>query len=163
MALLVQFTERHLLYEFFSRNCYLINGHMMRLHHLMSKRLKLYLDRLLKLAIVLPTGVVTSFRGTFSSRHSFSITALVLFCTACRDSLPITHCMLEVSILSDWFNTTDSVIEFRRCLIQAISGKNQSLLQIPHVDEDIVRHCHRFVACTILSLGRIRCSRGAGL
>lgn len=60
-----------------------------------------------------------------------------------KDSLPITQCMMEVSVLSDWFTTADSVLEFRRCLIQAINGKSQSLMQIPHFDEDVIRHCHR--------------------
>lgn len=60
-----------------------------------------------------------------------------------RDSLPITHCMMEVSVLSDWFLTADSVLEFRRCLVQAINGRSQSLWQIPHFDEDVIRHCHR--------------------
>ncbi|XP_026193906.1 dnaJ protein ERDJ2A [Cyclospora cayetanensis] len=60
-----------------------------------------------------------------------------------RDSLPITQCMMEVSVLSDWYLTADSVLEFRRCLVQAISGRSQSLLQIPHFDEDVIRHCHR--------------------
>ncbi|CDI75535.1 DnaJ domain-containing protein, putative [Eimeria praecox] len=60
-----------------------------------------------------------------------------------RDSLPITQCMMEISVLSDWYLTADSILEFRRCLIQAINGRSQSLLQIPHFDEDVLRHCHR--------------------
>ncbi|CDJ30631.1 DnaJ domain-containing protein, putative [Eimeria mitis] len=60
-----------------------------------------------------------------------------------RDSLPITQCMMEISVLSDWFMTADSVLEFRRSLVQAINGRTESLLQIPHFDEDVVRHCHR--------------------
>ncbi|CDJ50550.1 DnaJ domain-containing protein, putative [Eimeria brunetti] len=60
-----------------------------------------------------------------------------------RDSLPITQCMMEISVLSDWYMTADSVLEFRRCLIQAINGRSESLLQIPHFNEEVVRHCHR--------------------
>ncbi|CDJ40743.1 DnaJ domain-containing protein, putative [Eimeria tenella] len=60
-----------------------------------------------------------------------------------KDSLPITQCMMEISVLSDWYLTADSVLEFRRCLIQAINGRTQSLFQIPHFDEEVVRHCHR--------------------
>ena len=63
--------------------------------------------------------------------------------SCCRDSLPITQCMMEISVLSDWYLTADSVLEFRRCLIQAINGRTQSLFQIPHFDEEVVRHCHR--------------------
>lgn len=60
-----------------------------------------------------------------------------------KDSLPITQCMMEISVLSDWFMTADSVLEFRRCLVQAIDGRSDSLMQIPHFDEDVIRHCHR--------------------
>ncbi|KAL8450200.1 hypothetical protein Emag_003354 [Eimeria magna] len=90
-----------------ARNCYLIYGHMQRLHSYMNPRLLEKLHQLLK------------------------------------DSLPITQCMMEVSVLSDWFLTAQSVLEFRRSLIQAIEGRSQSLLQIPHYDESFTRRIHR--------------------
>ncbi|KAL8433288.1 hypothetical protein ACSSS7_003972 [Eimeria intestinalis] len=90
-----------------ARNCYLINGHMQRLHSYMNPRLLEKLHQLLK------------------------------------DSLPITQCMMEVSVLSDWFLTAQSVLEFRRSLIQAIEGRSQSLLQIPHYDDSFPRRIHR--------------------
>lgn len=58
-------------------------------------------------------------------------------------SLLITHSMIEISILRDWFLTAQSALTFRRCLIQAFEAKNSSLLQIPHFDENIVRHVHK--------------------
>ncbi|KAL8426439.1 hypothetical protein Efla_005493 [Eimeria flavescens] len=60
-----------------------------------------------------------------------------------KDSLPVTQCMMEISVLSDWILTAQSVLEFRRSLIQAIEGRSQSLMQIPHYDDSFTRRFHR--------------------
>ncbi|KFH15279.1 DnaJ family Sec63 protein [Toxoplasma gondii MAS] len=89
------------------RNYYLILGHMQRLHHLMSDRLRDALDELLKA------------------------------------SLPITQCMAEICVLSDWLHAATSVLEFRRCLVQGLDGRSSTLLQVPHFTPEAVRHCQR--------------------
>ncbi|GAW83395.1 translocation protein SEC63 [Plasmodium gonderi] len=58
-------------------------------------------------------------------------------------SLLITHSMIEISILRDWFLTAQAALTFRRCLIQAFDIRSSSLLQIPHFDENIIKHVHK--------------------
>ncbi|SBS90360.1 translocation protein SEC63, putative (SEC63), partial [Plasmodium malariae] len=58
-------------------------------------------------------------------------------------SLLITHSMIEISILRDWFLTAQSALTFRRCLIQAFDIRSSSLLQIPHFDENTIKHVHK--------------------
>uniref|UniRef100_A0A8C9LHW9 DnaJ protein ERDJ2B-like n=1 Tax=Piliocolobus tephrosceles TaxID=591936 RepID=A0A8C9LHW9_9PRIM len=58
-------------------------------------------------------------------------------------SLLITHCMIEISILRDWFLTAQAALTFRRCLIQALDIRSSSLIQIPHFDENNVKHVHK--------------------
>ncbi|EUD74247.1 translocation protein SEC63 [Plasmodium vinckei petteri] len=60
-----------------------------------------------------------------------------------RFSLLITHSMIEISILRDWFLTAQAALTFRRCLIQACDIRSSSLLQIPHIDEDIIKNMHK--------------------
>jgi len=60
-----------------------------------------------------------------------------------RHSTKISQAMIEYSCMRDWFFTAQSMIEFRRSLVQALDVKSSQLLQIPHFDEDILRHCHR--------------------
>lgn len=57
-----------------------------------------------------------------------------------RFSMLVTHSMIEISILRDWFLTAQSALNFRRCLIQAFNGKNSHLLQIPHFGEELTKH-----------------------
>ncbi|PFH33313.1 DnaJ family Sec63 protein [Besnoitia besnoiti] len=58
-------------------------------------------------------------------------------------SLPITQCMAEICVLSDWLHAATSVIEFRRCLVQGLDSRCSTLLQVPHFTPDVVRHCQR--------------------
>jgi translocation protein SEC63 len=60
-----------------------------------------------------------------------------------RFSVKITQAMVEIACMREWFFTAQAMIEFRRCLIQALDVKSSSLLQIPHFSEDVLRHCHR--------------------
>mmetsp|Transcript_48419 Transcript_48419/g.123213 ORF Transcript_48419/g.123213 Transcript_48419/m.123213 type:complete len:668 (+) Transcript_48419:155-2158(+) len=60
-----------------------------------------------------------------------------------KHSTKITQAMIEYSCMRDWFFTAQSMIEFRRSLVQALDVKSSQLLQIPHFDDDILRHCHR--------------------
>merc|ERR1719229_230209 len=58
-------------------------------------------------------------------------------------SMKITQAMIELACMRDWFFTAQAMIEFRRSLVQALDVKSSQLLQIPHFDEDILKHCHR--------------------
>lgn len=58
-------------------------------------------------------------------------------------SVKITQAMIELACIRDWFFTAQAMIEFRRSLVQAMDVKSSQLLQIPHFDEEILRHCHR--------------------
>ncbi|CAD7933846.1 unnamed protein product [Amoebophrya sp. A120] len=53
----------------------------------------------------------------------------------------ITTSMIEIACMREWLATAQSVIEFRRCIIQALDVKSNSLLQIPHFTEENVKHC----------------------
>jgi len=57
----------------------------------------------------------------------------------------ICQVMVEISCMREWFFTAQSVLEFHRCLIQGIDTKNKgfTLLQIPHYDEEQVKHALR--------------------
>jgi len=60
-----------------------------------------------------------------------------------RYSMKITQAMIEISCMREWFFTAQSMIEFRRSLVQALDVKSSQLLQIPHFTEEHVRkHCH---------------------
>jgi len=58
-------------------------------------------------------------------------------------SMRITQAMVEIACMREWFFTAQSMIEFRRYLVQALDVKSSSLLQIPHFTEEILKHCHR--------------------
>jgi len=60
-----------------------------------------------------------------------------------RYSMKITQAMIEIACMREWFFTAQAMIEFRRSLIQALDVKSSQLLQIPHFDEEILKHCHR--------------------
>jgi len=60
-----------------------------------------------------------------------------------RHSMKITQAMIEIACMREWFFTAQSMIEFRRSLVQAMDIKTSQLLQIPHFDEEILKHCHR--------------------
>eukprot|EP00392_Amoebophrya_sp_AT5.2_P011776 g11861.t1 len=55
----------------------------------------------------------------------------------------ISNSMIEIACMREWFQTAQSMIEFRRCVVQALDVKSNSLLQIPHFTEDAVKHCYK--------------------
>eukprot|EP00403_Amphidinium_massartii_P033381 CAMPEP_0178451182 /NCGR_PEP_ID=MMETSP0689_2-20121128/43537_1 /TAXON_ID=160604 /ORGANISM="Amphidinium massartii, Strain CS-259" /LENGTH=664 /DNA_ID=CAMNT_0020076729 /DNA_START=30 /DNA_END=2024 /DNA_ORIENTATION=+ len=55
-----------------------------------------------------------------------------------RHSMKITQAMIEIACMREWFGTAQAVIEFRRCLVQALDIKSSPLLQVPHITEGIV-------------------------
>jgi len=58
-------------------------------------------------------------------------------------SLKITQAMIEIACMREWFFTAQSMIEFRRSLVQALDLKSSQLLQIPHFTEEVLKHAHR--------------------
>eukprot|EP00921_Rhytidocystis_pertsovi_P019137 GHVQ01030334.1.p1 GENE.GHVQ01030334.1~~GHVQ01030334.1.p1 ORF type:complete len:605 (-),score=54.33 GHVQ01030334.1:2956-4770(-) len=60
-----------------------------------------------------------------------------------RKSTLITHSMIEIATLRDWITVALSMLEFRRCLLQALEIRGSSLMQIPHFDQDLIKHCHK--------------------
>lgn len=60
-----------------------------------------------------------------------------------RNSMKITQAMIEIACMREWFFTAQSMIEFRRSLVQALDVSSSQLLQIPHFTEEIVGHCHK--------------------
>mmetsp|Transcript_87810 Transcript_87810/g.188376 ORF Transcript_87810/g.188376 Transcript_87810/m.188376 type:complete len:672 (-) Transcript_87810:157-2172(-) len=58
-------------------------------------------------------------------------------------AMKITQAMIEIACMREWFFTAQAMIEFRRCLVQALDVKSSQLLQIPHFNEEILKHCHR--------------------
>jgi len=57
--------------------------------------------------------------------------------------MKITQVMIEIACMREWFFTAQAMIEFRRCLVQALDVKSSQLLQIPHFNEELLKHCHR--------------------
>mmetsp|Transcript_88360 Transcript_88360/g.274671 ORF Transcript_88360/g.274671 Transcript_88360/m.274671 type:complete len:667 (+) Transcript_88360:68-2068(+) len=60
-----------------------------------------------------------------------------------KHAMKITQAMVEIACMREWFFTAQAMIEFRRCLVQALDVKTSQLLQIPHFNEEILKHCHR--------------------
>merc|ERR1719192_1629747 len=58
-------------------------------------------------------------------------------------SMKISQAMIEIACMREWFFTAQAMIEFRRSLVQALDVKTSQLLQIPHFNEEILKHCHR--------------------
>jgi len=58
-------------------------------------------------------------------------------------SMKITQVMIEIACMREWFFTAQAMIEFRRSLVQALDVKSSQLLQIPHFNEELLKHCHR--------------------
>lgn len=63
--------------------------------------------------------------------------------TLLKASLLITQSMVEMCTMFEWFGTAQSCLELRRCLVQALDVKSSTLLQIPHFDEEVIKHCSR--------------------
>jgi len=60
-----------------------------------------------------------------------------------KHSMRITQAMIEIACMREWFFTAQAMIEFRRCLVQALDIKTSQLLQIPHFTEETLKHCHK--------------------
>merc|ERR1719253_239370 len=58
-------------------------------------------------------------------------------------SMKITQAMIEIACMWEWFFTAQAMIEFRRSLVQALDVKSSQLLQIPHFNEESLKHAHR--------------------
>ncbi|CAJ1330693.1 unnamed protein product [Effrenium voratum] len=58
-----------------------------------------------------------------------------------KHSLKISQAMIEIACMREWFFTAQAMIEFRRSLIQGLDVKSSQLLQIPHFNEEILKHC----------------------
>merc|ERR1719261_191434 len=58
-------------------------------------------------------------------------------------SLLLTETMVDCAMSRNWLVTAQAVIEFRRCLVQALDVKDSQLLQIPHVDQQVLRELQR--------------------
>eukprot|EP00971_Amphidinium_carterae_P108591 2149956-Amphidinium_carterae.1 len=43
--------------------------------------------------------------------------------------------MIEIACMREQFATAQAVLEFRRCLVQALDIKSSQLLQVPHISE----------------------------
>ncbi|GIX63177.1 translocation protein SEC63 [Babesia caballi] len=63
-------------------------------------------------------------------------------------SMLITQCMLDVALCRRWMMTTKSIIDFRRCLIQSLTGRRDSYFQIPHLTNECIAHIQRSKAGT---------------
>ncbi|CAK0863473.1 unnamed protein product [Prorocentrum cordatum] len=51
--------------------------------------------------------------------------------------------MIEIACMWEWFFTAQAMIEFRRSLVQALDVKSSQLLQIPHFNEESLKHAQR--------------------
>jgi len=60
-----------------------------------------------------------------------------------RHSVKITQSMIEIACMKEQFFTAQAMIEFRRCLVQGLDVKGAQLLQIPHFNEETLKHAHR--------------------
>ncbi|CAK9107387.1 DnaJ protein ERDJ2A (Chaperone protein dnaJ 21) (AtDjC21) (AtJ21) (Endoplasmic reticulum dnaJ domain-containing protein 2A) (AtERdj2A) (Translocation protein SEC63 homolog ERDJ2A) [Durusdinium trenchii] len=59
-----------------------------------------------------------------------------------RHSMKVSQAMIEVACMREWFGTAQGMIEFRRCVVQALDIKSSQLLQIPNFTEKQVELCH---------------------
>eukprot|EP00923_Selenidium_pygospionis_P030382 GHVN01053947.1.p1 GENE.GHVN01053947.1~~GHVN01053947.1.p1 ORF type:complete len:632 (+),score=56.71 GHVN01053947.1:203-2098(+) len=59
--------------------------------------------------------------------------------TILSKALPITNAMLEIALVHRWTGTVEAVIDFRRRLIQALGISSSTLLQVPHLDQEMVK------------------------
>eukprot|EP00929_Paragymnodinium_shiwhaense_P024344 TRINITY_DN15008_c0_g1_i1.p1 TRINITY_DN15008_c0_g1~~TRINITY_DN15008_c0_g1_i1.p1 ORF type:complete len:709 (-),score=202.40 TRINITY_DN15008_c0_g1_i1:175-2301(-) len=56
-------------------------------------------------------------------------------------SMRITQAMIEIACMREWFAAAQAMIDFRRCLTQALDLKSSQLLQVPHFNEELVQRC----------------------
>mmetsp|Transcript_74892 Transcript_74892/g.211838 ORF Transcript_74892/g.211838 Transcript_74892/m.211838 type:complete len:681 (+) Transcript_74892:157-2199(+) len=58
-----------------------------------------------------------------------------------RHSMKVTQAMIEIACMREWFATAQAMIDFRRCLVQALDVKSSQLLQVPHFTEETLEQC----------------------
>jgi translocation protein SEC63 len=58
-------------------------------------------------------------------------------------SIKITQSMIEIACMREWFWTAQAMIEFRASLVQGLDVKASELLQIPHFNDEVIKHCTR--------------------
>mmetsp|Transcript_59000 Transcript_59000/g.173189 ORF Transcript_59000/g.173189 Transcript_59000/m.173189 type:complete len:660 (+) Transcript_59000:132-2111(+) len=56
-------------------------------------------------------------------------------------AMKVTQAMIEIACMREWFATANAMLDFRRCLVQALDIKSSQLLQIPHFREETVQQC----------------------
>mmetsp|Transcript_89755 Transcript_89755/g.169062 ORF Transcript_89755/g.169062 Transcript_89755/m.169062 type:complete len:704 (-) Transcript_89755:135-2246(-) len=67
-------------------------------------------------------------------------------------SMKITQAMIEIACMREWFVTAQAMIEFRRCLVQALDVKMTGLLQVPHFTPELLEpHLNSKAAMPVLS------------
>jgi translocation protein SEC63 len=77
-------------------------------------------------------------------RHEFMSPELRQDCDQLlKYSMKITQAMIEIACMWEWFFTAQAMIEFRRSLVQALDVKSSQLLQIPHFNEESLKHAQR--------------------
>lgn len=78
-----------------------------------------------------------------------------------RHSIKVTQAMIEVASMREWFGTAQAMVDFRRCLVQALDVRSSQLLQVPHFEEEHVALCsmdcsHSGALAEFLALGADR-------
>lgn len=58
-------------------------------------------------------------------------------------SVKISQAMIEIACMKGLFFTAQSMVEFRRSLVQALDVKSTQLLQIPHFTDELVKHAQK--------------------
>lgn len=59
-----------------------------------------------------------------------------------RHAMKVTQAMIEIACMREWFATAQAMIDFRRCLVQALDVRSSQLLQVPHFTEETVQLCN---------------------
>mmetsp|Transcript_55482 Transcript_55482/g.173541 ORF Transcript_55482/g.173541 Transcript_55482/m.173541 type:complete len:680 (+) Transcript_55482:68-2107(+) len=66
-----------------------------------------------------------------------------------KHSMKITQAMIEIACMREWFATAQAMLDFRRCLVQALDVKSSQLLQVPHFQEENVERCRAAKVTTL--------------
>jgi len=56
-------------------------------------------------------------------------------------SIRVSQAMIEIACMREWFFTAQAMIDFRRSLVQALDVKGPQLLQVPHFNDESLKHC----------------------
>mmetsp|Transcript_111219 Transcript_111219/g.325301 ORF Transcript_111219/g.325301 Transcript_111219/m.325301 type:complete len:684 (-) Transcript_111219:45-2096(-) len=58
-----------------------------------------------------------------------------------KHAMKITQAMIEIACMREWFATAQAMLDFRRCLVQALDVRSSQLLQVPHFKQDTLERC----------------------